>query len=110
LDFGQHIRDLREAKSLSVRQVAAQLGLESSYLSKIEHGERLPSEAVLEALAALLGANPHILLAMTGRISKAFQEALRRHPEEFTVLLEKLQNAPKQTIVRVTRAVRDGDW
>ena len=110
MKLGEYLRGQREAKGLSVRHLADRLGLESSYVSKIEHGDRVPSEQVLIALAGIFSVNPHLLLAMSGQISKAFVEAMQRYPEEFAALIERLPNVPKQTLVRTARAVRDGDW
>lgn len=110
MELGEYLRGLREAKGLSVRQLADQLGLESSYVSKIEHGDRVPSKPVLETLAGVLDVSPDVLEALAGRMSEGLLEAVKRHPEEFVTLLKALQKAPKQTLVRAARAVRDGDW
>ncbi len=111
MKFGDYLRGLREAKGFSVRQLAAQLGIEPSYLSKLERGENTkPSEAVLGALAGVLEVSPHLMAAMAGRVSQGLLDAIQRHPEEFAAVFEKLQDAPKQTLVRTARAVRDGDW
>ncbi len=108
MDFGTYLRGLREAKGISVRQLAAELGIEHSYLSKLERGENTrPSEKVLEGLAGVLEVSPHLMAAMAGQVSRGLLDAIQRHPEEFAALFEKLQDAPKQTLVR---AVRDGDW
>ena len=54
--FGAYVRGRREARrrndrAFSVRQVAARIGIEPSYLSKIERGEqRPPSEATIVKL------------------------------------------------------------
>lgn len=45
--FGEKIRELREAKNLPLRRVAAYLDIDTSILSKIERGERaLNSELI----------------------------------------------------------------
>ena len=59
--FGAHIRRRRESlrasdPSYSVRQVARRIGVEPSYLSKVERDlESPPSEARVRALASELG-------------------------------------------------------
>ncbi len=110
LKLGEYLRSLREAKGLSVRQLADQLGLESSYVSKIEHGDRVPSEAVLGSLAGVFEISPHLLMAMSGQVTRAFIEAMQRYPKAFATLIEGLPKASEQTVVRAARAVRDGDW
>jgi transcriptional regulator with XRE-family HTH domain len=54
--FGQHIRELREAKDLSLREFARKVGdLSPPFVSDIELGRRFPSEKVLEKIAHVLG-------------------------------------------------------
>lgn len=53
--LGEHIRELREKKDLSVRELAKRLGLSAPFLSDVELGRRHPSEEVLSKLAHELG-------------------------------------------------------
>jgi transcriptional regulator with XRE-family HTH domain len=54
--LGQHIRDLREAKDMSLREFARQLGdLSAPFVSDVELGRRFPSEKVLAKMAHILG-------------------------------------------------------
>lgn len=49
--IGKKIRDLRQKRNEPLRVVAAAIEIDSSLLSKIEHGERFPTEQQLEKLA-----------------------------------------------------------
>jgi transcriptional regulator with XRE-family HTH domain len=60
-ELGRRIRGLREERGLSLRQ-ASFPGCSPSYLSRVESGRRVPSPAVLETLAARLGAEVSVLL------------------------------------------------
>jgi transcriptional regulator with XRE-family HTH domain len=54
--LGARIRELREAKDLSLREFAKKLGgLSAAFLSDVELGRRHPSEAVLSDMARALG-------------------------------------------------------
>ena len=53
--LGERIRELREAKDLSVRELAKRLGLSAPFLSDVELGRRHPSDEVLSKLAGELG-------------------------------------------------------
>ena len=114
--FSEYIRrrreDLRkEDRRYSLRQVAQRIGIEPAYLSKIERGElQPPSEATTLRLAADLGEDPDVLLAMAGKVSSDLQEIIRRRPRLFADLIRQLKQAPDQAILRVVREVRDGDW
>ena len=49
--FGERLRQLRRAKGVSQKQMAASLGVSAAYLSALEHGKRgLPSWAMLQKI------------------------------------------------------------
>lgn len=53
--LGEYVRELREIKDLSVRELAKRLKLSAAFLSDIELGRRNPSKHVLAKLARELG-------------------------------------------------------
>lgn len=53
--LGEYIRELREKKDLSVRELAKTLNVSAPFLSDVELGRRHPSEEVLVRLASELG-------------------------------------------------------
>jgi transcriptional regulator with XRE-family HTH domain len=54
--LGQRIRELREAKDLSLREFAKKLGgFSAAFLSDVELGRRHPSDKVLTEMARVLG-------------------------------------------------------
>lgn len=114
--FGDYIRRVRETKRVedpaySVRQLAARIGIEPSYLSKIERGEQPPpSEQTIASIARELGEDPDVLLALAGKVSSDLQAAIRKRPKLFAQLIRELRNAPDHAVLRVVREVRDGEW
>jgi transcriptional regulator with XRE-family HTH domain len=52
--LGQRIRELREARDLSLREFAKRLGATPAHVSDIELGRRNPSDDLLEKIATLL--------------------------------------------------------
>jgi hypothetical protein len=69
-----------------------------------------PSEEKTKRLAAELGEDPDVLLAMAGKVSKDLQDIIRKRPKLFADLIRELKEAPDHAILRVVREVRDGDW
>ena len=116
IQFGPYWRSRRELlkaenPAFSVRQVAERVGLEPSYLSKIERGEQAPpSEAKIRALAEDLGEDPDVLLAMAGKVSTDLQEIIKNRPTLFADLIRQLKEMPDHAVLRIVREVRDGDW
>ncbi len=52
--LGEKLKELREAKGLVQRQVAAALEVDTAYISKIESNEKPVSRSHLKKLAAML--------------------------------------------------------
>jgi len=115
-DFGRFIRDRREDlreldSTYSVRQVAGRIGVQPSYLSKVERGEVAPpSEATIVRLAEDLDVDADVLLALGGKVSSDLMEAIRKRPALFAELIRQLRTAPDHAVLRLVREVRDGDW
>jgi|GEM_PF-3576544 len=55
--LGQHIRQLRKARNMSLKQLAGEAGCSESMLSKVENGKGNPSLNILHRIAKALGAN-----------------------------------------------------
>ena len=114
--FGSYVRKQREAKRAqdprySVRQVAGRMGVQPSYLSKVERGDEAPpSEARIRALAEDLGEDPDVLLALAGKVSKDLQEIICRRPALMAQIIRELKRLPNHAVLRIVREVRDGDW
>jgi transcriptional regulator with XRE-family HTH domain len=62
--LGQKLRELREAKGLVQRQVAAELEVDTAYVSKMESNEKPVSRAHLKKLSELLGIDEEELLTL----------------------------------------------
>jgi len=52
--LGQHLREVREKRQISIRRLAKTIGVTAAYLSDIELGRRHPSEVVMASLAKAL--------------------------------------------------------
>ena len=116
MSFGKLVRKTRlqaqaKDRQYSLRKTAERIGIQPSYLSKIERGELPPpGEAVICKLAEDLGLDADVLLAMAGKVSSELQEVVRNRPELFGALLRELKSAPDHAVLRLVREVRDGEW
>ena len=103
MDFGSYIRQLREQRRevnrrYSVRQTAKRVGIEPAYLSKIERSEvGPPSEETVRHLAADLGEDVDLLLALAGKVSSDIREIIIQRPILFAELIRGLSDAPEDT-------------
>jgi HTH-type transcriptional regulator, competence development regulator len=114
--FGEYIRKQRETLKVedprfSMRQLAARIGVEPSYLSKVERGEQPPpSEQKVIALAAEMGEDADVLLAMAGKVSSDLLAVIRRRPHLFSQLIREMKDLPDHSVLRLVREIRDGNW
>src|ERR1051326_4722214 len=106
-DLGDYLRNRRmekqeqEGNSFSLRSVAGRIGIEPSYLSKIERGlEPRPSEETTRALARELGEDADVMLAMAGKVSSDLQEIIRKRPKLFAQLIREMKNMPDHAALR----------
>lgn len=116
--FGEKLKKLRQQRSLSQKQLAVLSGVSSSYLSRIERGERnTPHPSALVKLAGPLGTNEYEMLAMAGYItdSSGSSSDIPRHwhsliadPSLDNVLrqLGDLSNQEKQSLNLYLQAIR----
>jgi transcriptional regulator with XRE-family HTH domain len=74
--LGERIRELREAKGLVQRQIAAELEVDTAYISKIEKNEKPLSRSHLKRLSSILGIsqNELYILWLADRISNLVKD------------------------------------
>lgn len=53
--FGSKLRQVREEKNISLRELAKKIGVSGAFLSDIELGRRFPSPEKIELIAAEIG-------------------------------------------------------
>ena len=93
MDFGTRIRELRKEKRISLRDFANLVGIDFTYLSKIENGKvDPPSEEKIRSIATKLDVDAEVLLGLAGKISsEQIRRAVESNPNVGT-LLRKLQS------------------
>jgi HTH-type transcriptional regulator, competence development regulator len=86
--FGGRLRTLRSAKGIGLRELARQVGMSPTYLSKIETGQAAPPvEEKVFKLAEVLEENQDDLLALAGRVAADLQDIIRSRPSAMADLL-----------------------
>lgn len=64
MDYGTAIKKARALRSMSQNQLAERAGLDTSYVSFIETGRRVPSTKALESIADALNVPLYLLVLM----------------------------------------------
>ena len=115
MDFGSHVRRLREQRRAvnrrySVRQTAQRIGVEPAYLSKIERGDvSPPSEETICRLAADLGEDADFLLALAGKVAGDIRKIITERPILFAELIRGLSDISTAQLTALVRKVRNGE-
>jgi transcriptional regulator with XRE-family HTH domain len=68
--IGSYLRDLRNQKRLTLREVEKESGASGSYLSQVEQGKRHPSADLLRKIAPTYGASVRELLTIAGYLNE----------------------------------------
>lgn len=89
--FGERLRRARRNQGLTLRQLAEQVGVDFSYLSKLENG-RLPPAAddTIVRISEALQMDPDLLFAVARKVPTDFRQRVREAPPETALLLRKL--------------------
>lgn len=88
--FGTRIRELRQAKCYSLRELAPLVGVGYSYLSKVECAKldfgEYPSASLIHRLADVLEADEDELMLLARRVPSSIATRIFQYPEVFLEL------------------------
>ena len=112
--FGKVIRSARKEKELSQRELARVIGVDYTYLSKLEndHAGYPPSVDVIHKLALHLDLKQEELRHLAGRITpddaKVFEDLVRKY-KQMPALLRRMRDEPEfaQKLMRETTQSED---
>jgi transcriptional regulator with XRE-family HTH domain len=90
MTFGQRIRELRQSRGMTLRDLAPLVGVGFTYLSKVENGKldfgEYPSDALIRRLSKALETDVEELLILAERVPDRIRERVLQRPEVFTAL------------------------
>jgi transcriptional regulator with XRE-family HTH domain len=82
MTFGKILKKLRTQKGVSIKKLAPELGVNYTYISKLENSKVNPSEKMVEKLSRYFNYNNDELLIATGKIPEDIAEILKNNPKE----------------------------
>lgn len=98
VSFGESVRQLRLARGLQQKQLATAIGLEATYLSRIETGRvPPPSEETIRAIARVLDTEPEPLILSASKVPSDLKDMILSSPR-----------APE--FLRTAKRLGDDEW
>jgi transcriptional regulator with XRE-family HTH domain len=89
MDFGSILRRLRLNSGASIKTLAPELGVNYTYLSKLENNEARPSEELVERVSKYFRYSSSELFLAAGRVPPDILEILRTHPQDAVEFLRR---------------------
>ena len=82
MEFGEILRQLRHESGQGIKRLAPELGVNYSYLSKLETGAINPSAEFVSRVASYFGYDENRLLLSAGKVPDEIISILRKNPDE----------------------------
>ncbi len=97
--FGKIVKQARKQKNYTQRELAKIIGIDFTYLSKIENNrtDYPPKEEVIKSFAQELELNSEELIFLAGKIPERDRELLKQHYKTLPALFRRIKNDTKIT-------------
>lgn len=82
VSFGKTIRTMRKKKGIGIKSLGPDLGVDHTYLSKIENDRAIPSPEVIDRMAHYFDCDRDGLYILANRLPPDVVEILRTRPRE----------------------------
>ncbi len=108
MNFGERVRELRRVKNLTLRDVAAKVDIDFTYLSKIENGKLdfsdYPSEKLIRKLGNALGGDVDELLLLAEKMPDEIRKRVVERPDVFRKIARLDDEALDWLVATIDRA------
>ncbi|MCG2711328.1 MAG: helix-turn-helix domain-containing protein [Candidatus Omnitrophica bacterium] len=82
MKFGKLLKQLRTKKGVSIKKLAVHLGVDYTYISKLENAKVNPSPEVVERFSEYFNYSSDELMVAAGKIPKDIEEILKNNPKK----------------------------
>ncbi|CAB4164954.1 HipB Predicted transcriptional regulators [uncultured Caudovirales phage] len=103
--FGAFVRREREAKGMSLREMAKRIRVSPTFLSKVETEDWKPGEEKVRKIAEVIGCDAEELMALAGRVPSELSDIIKQHPHrhELTALLRTTKGFSADAMAKLVR-------
>jgi len=82
MTFGKLLKSLRAKKGIGIKKMAPELGMNYTYLSKLENSKVAPSQKLINKLSIYFNYSQEELTLIAGKIPPDVQQILKNNPKE----------------------------
>lgn len=108
-EFGKKLKAFRLEKEISQRKLAELVGIDFTYISKIESGTMdPPAEDKIIKMAEVLGEDPDIMLVAAKKVPKELQKIITEN-KEIPVFLRRASNLSSNQWEEIRRIIDKKD-
>lgn len=105
--FGTLLREKREAKQITLRDFAKQVGVSPTYISMVEQNDAAPPTAErVRKMARVLGEDEDDFVALAGRVSDEMEEAIKKAPAEMASFLRSVSGLSPEQLRKLTERAK----
>ena len=103
--FGAFVRREREAKGMSLREMAKRIRVSPTFLSKVETEDWKPGEEKVRKIAEVIWCDAEELMALAGRVPSELSDIIKQHPHrhELTALLRTTKGFSADAMAKLVR-------
>lgn len=108
-EFGEYLKKVRQSNKMSQRELAQHVGVDFTYISKIENDAMpAPSEETIKKIASALDEDANKMILLAKKIPTDFQEVIHQH-EELPAFLRKARSLTKDQWDRIYDIVAENE-
>ena len=92
--FGEQVKILRKQKHITQKQLAEKIGVDFTYISKMEKNKTVhsPSEKIIRKIALVLETNAEDLILLAGKLPRNWLERLFQDKNKLEAVKNLLRN------------------
>lgn len=110
---GQRIREIRKERNLTQRQLADRVGINFTYLSRVENdrldADQTPREETLQKIARALDTDADELLLLARRIPDTFRDRILSKPAIFRRIISLSDTALEELLQSIGESPDNSD-
>ena len=95
MKFSKLLKSLRTKKGVSIKKLARELGINYTYISKLENSKVNPSREVIDRFSHYFNYSSDELMTAAGKIPRDIEEILKNNPKETINYLRRRFGATK---------------